>query len=202
MEQLKELLNSEDNRKNIAELIYRRYYDRYLKIFFFQDSERKQYILKDKFGNSQNVTNSIFNMEYKNGFSIMANCCLLIETLSSFFDGINETPNRKGKDSFKKFFAQSRKYNNELKVFESLTDFYYAIRCGLLHQGETKKSFKIKRNGELFEKATLTINATKFCEYLNEFLLSYKEDLSKSEKWDGDIWDKCRLKLRYIINNC
>jgi len=108
----------------------------------------------------------------------------------------------KGKIHSKTFFSQAHKYNNELKVFENESDFYFAIRCGLLHQGETKKKFKIKRIGELFDKSKLTINATKFCYFLNEFLVSYKNDLcNPNTKWEGDIWDKCRLKLRYIISN-
>lgn len=40
--------------------------------------------------------------ENKNGFNIMANCCLLIETFESFYRGWSKTPN--GADAFCKFF--------------------------------------------------------------------------------------------------
>ena len=199
MVELEELLKKEKNRKRIAELIYHRYYERYLKIFFYKDKDTKKHQVIDDIGIENEESKSIFNTEYKNGFSIMANCCILIETLSSFFDGINETPWGKTERSFKKIFAQAKEYGNEIKVFEE-SDFYNAIRNGLLHQGETKKSFKIRRKGELFENKI--INATKFCQCLKEFLLEYTKRLSESERWDGEMWDKCRLKLRYIINNC
>lgn len=124
MDELEQLIKDESNRNKIADLIYYRYYERYLKIFFYQDSEKRKYIISDSNENEKYEIKYIFNTEYKNGFSIMANCCLLIETLSSFFDGVNETPRGKGKDSFKNFFSQARKYNNELKVFENESVFY------------------------------------------------------------------------------
>jgi hypothetical protein len=192
MNEIEELIKEEKNKVRIAELIYYRYYERYLKIFFYEDKNMQGYKSSDK-------NKSVFTTEYKNGFSIMANCCLLIETLSSFFDGINETPRGKGKDSFKSFFAKAKEYENELRIFENESDFYYAVRCGILHQGETKKKFKIRRNGKLFENDT--INATIFCKSLKDFLCQYTKRLSEFEKWEGDIWDKCRIKLRHIIRN-
>lgn len=194
MEELEELLTNECNKGLIADLIYHRYYDRYLKIFDFEDKNTKEY--DDGFGNKK--IKHVFNMEYKNGFAIMVNCCLLIETLASFIKGTNKTENG-GVEAYKTVFQKASDYENQLAVFEK-EPIYGNIRCGLLHQGETYKKFKIRRDGSLFDENT--INATLFFNMLKNFLESYRDDLSNPlTKWDGDLWDKCRVKLRFIIKN-
>ena len=50
-------------------------------------------------------------------------------------------------------------------------------------------------------KTEKIINAKMFCDSLKDFLLSYQKEL-EHEKWDSDIWDNCRIKLRHIIDNC
>lgn len=180
MADLERLIIDEQNKELIASLIYSRYYKRYLKPFMFNDTT--------------------YQKEYKNGFAIMTNCCLLIETFSSFLAGYNKTPKNEDVTAFKNFFEKAEKYNNPLKCFKS-EPFYYSIRCGLLHQGETYQNFKIRRDGPLFNKDEKTINANEFCKALEMFLCSYKRDLTNS-KWDSNIWDTCRVKLRHIIDNC
>ena len=53
MDELEQLIKDESNRNKIADLIYYRYYERYLKIFFYQDSEKRKYIISDSNGNEK-----------------------------------------------------------------------------------------------------------------------------------------------------
>lgn len=195
---INDLMNDEKNKEKIADAIYFRLYERFLKTFFFESDIEEEYILlrdNKEFKENKNK----FNTEYKNGFSIMANCCILIETLSAYIDGNNQTPKINAK-SFKRVFRKANEYKNELSIFEKEADFYYAVRCGILHQGETYNKFIIKRRGDLFDKNEKSINATLFLKNLNVFLESYIEEL-KNQKWDSEVWDNCRIKLRHIINN-
>lgn len=80
------------------------------------------------------------------GFSIMALNCLLIETLAQFYDGLKESPKDKPNAKFyveyltKKSLILKSIFTNDL-VAEV---FYKTIRCGILHQAETKENSKIK----------------------------------------------------------
>src|SRR5260370_27870645 len=100
------------------------------------------------------------------GFGSMAICCLLIETIQSYRDGLPTTDNRelnrlrqlkripnryripknlkvRGQKAFEKFFKDYR------KLFPSISpsSFYKNIRCGLLHQGQTKHRWTIRADG-------------------------------------------------------
>jgi len=195
MDDIEKYITDERNKKKIATFIYHRYYERYLKIFFFRSSEKSKYF--DEKNNESDK--NIFNTEYKSGFTMMASCCLLIETLASFFEGDDKTPRGQGKQAFEIVFKKAKDYQNELGKFNN-ENFYSAIRCGILHQGETYKAFKIKRTGALYDKPDSAINATIFTNELKKFLKSYVDEL-KNAKWDGPIWDNCRVKLRHIISN-
>lgn len=107
-------LVEEKNKKEIANFIYNRLYSRYIKSLEFEDAKYKK--------------------EYKNGFSMMANACLLIETSQSFKEGIGDSNGQSGK-LFTNFFNE----NNNFEVFRD-TNFYKGVRCGILHQGETTGS--------------------------------------------------------------
>ena len=102
----------------------------------------------------------------KNGFSIMAVSCLLIETLVSFWRGWETTerhedakgrkvPGKSGR-AFRLFFRTQPR-------FRALrgSRFYKHIRCGILHQGETTGGWTIERTGPLFD-GKKRINPTRF----------------------------------------
>lgn len=105
------------------------------------------------------------------GFAIMSIACLLIETLEQFWNGNFTTvkiKNNKKENCFINFFYKNNKKHisndalafhsffqksNELKKFfdtpEKSNVFYSKIRCGLLHQGQTKgKSLIHIKKGE------------------------------------------------------
>lgn len=82
------------------------------------------------------------------GFAIMALDCLLIETLEQFYKGKIRTGQGMDEKSFFDFFQRSSK----LKIFfdsqDKATIFYTQIRCGLLHQAQTKKKSTIHIRNE------------------------------------------------------
>lgn len=162
----------------IADFVYERHYRRYIKPFEFDDRR--------------------FKMHYKNGFAMMANCCLLIETLESFHRGWERGQNEL---SFLKFFTRENGFA-EFATDDMPTHFYKHVRCGILHQGETTGGWTINRNGRsLLDKPKREINAFLFASKLKESLEAYRKTLKDSE-WDSPIWKKLREKMKHIIKNC
>jgi hypothetical protein len=125
--------------------------------------------------------------EKKHGFSIMAVNCLMIEALESFRSGYADTK------------GESKKSLVEFKGNEER--FYKDVRCGILHQAETRGGWKIRRSGVLFDETTLTINATEFLARLKAYLEDYKSELEKSD-WNSETWRNLRRKMSAIIENC
>ncbi|WP_177733476.1 hypothetical protein [Flavobacterium inviolabile] len=166
------------DKTQIADFIFQRLHSRYLKPFLFSDEK--------------------FTKEFKNGFSIMANCCLLIETLQSFKNGWGDS-DRKSGQAFKQFLTSELKFS----AFKSKEhDFYVNIRCGILHQGETTGGWIVNRSGtNLFDDKNLAVDSIVFARELENSLKNYSENL-KVAKWDSELWDNFRTKMRKIISNC
>jgi len=138
--------------------------------------------------------------EHKNGFCTMAICCLMIEALESFREGLPETPWKEGAKTFERFFQRIQ--NKSLAAFKDQgKDFYECIRNGILHQAETKNGWTIHRKGKLFNSVRHTINATRFHNAIAECLDAYCNELQAAD-WTNDIWKKCVDKLNSVIKNC
>jgi hypothetical protein len=137
--------------------------------------------------------------EFKNGFSLMTNACLLIETYESFCQGWDSTEVANWR-TFKSFFNRE---NGFMTFKPDAYDFYSKIRCGILHQGETKGGWKItrKKDAPLFYRDEKTINAAKFFVELRKSLEGYRDLLINSD-WDDEVWVNCRKKISYVIENC
>ena len=166
------------NKVEIANFIYGRLHSRYIKPFQFSDS--------------------VFEKKYKNGFAMMANYCLLIETLVSFKQGWGDS-DRKSPNAFIIFFASD---DNFKELRDKGSQVYKNIRCGILHQGETTGGWRITRKGtEFYNLESNTIDAVLFSNKIEKSLKDYKEELKK-EEWDSEIWDNCRVKIKKIISNC
>lgn len=187
IEQYNEFIKDE-NREKLSEFIYRRLHSRYLKPFQFDCKKYEE--------------------EYRNGFSIMANCCLLIETLQSFKNGWEDTIGKKERP-FKQFFRdeidkgrfKDFKISNSNQTYGKA--FYENVRCGILHQGETKGRWKINHSlPVLFDKNNLTIDSIKFSEELEKSLRHYSESLRNDNDWNGLIWKHFIDKMQFVINNC
>ncbi len=141
-----------------------------------EDFEKGIEIFKDRI--DMRFLNPISDIERKEytGFLIMALDCLLIETLQQFIEGVPETPPGKSKCYFKKIMVSYFKGGFNEKKAEM---FYEQIRCGLLHQAETKASSKIKKTSKLpivkftKDKNGLIINRRKFHKKFKELIKSY-----------------------------
>jgi len=135
----------------------------------------------------------------KNGFNIMASCCLLIETLESFNSGWRVVPN--GTYAFCKFFNRVSDFK-EFTGNDTPTTFYKNIRCGILHQGETTGGWRIRRDkSPMLNLEDKIINADRFLETLEKEVVSYFDKL-KTLPRDSDMWQNFVKKMDYIIKNC
>lgn len=182
----------ESDRVKLIEVIRHRLNDRYLKILDAKDQE--------------NIISS---------FLLMAICCFLIETLECFYEAKNSTEDFKLKHYkiFRNFFK--RKNNRSLSDFAyHAKDFYYNIRCGILHQAETtngwrlnkidKKDMKIKDEKDkeiIVDFKKRIIYGLQFYKALKICLDNYMEDLRNS-KYEENNWPNAIKKLKYICNNC
>jgi hypothetical protein len=89
------------------------------------------------------------------GFAIMALDCLLIETLEQFYKGKLRTGQGMDEKVFFDFFQRSSNFNSFFNTQAKATIFYRQIRCGLLHQAQTKK------------RSTIHIRSEKMLQWVN-----------------------------------
>ncbi len=168
-------LEGSQDKQSIAQFVYARFNERY--IVPFESMPRKS----------------------KHGFSIMAMSCLMMEAIVSFRLGYPDTKDKgKSENCFKYFFQQAEQFSEFRDVS---AEFYKNVRCGILHQAETTGGWIIHRKGPLFDKATRTINATKFLESQKAYLHAYQQELEQAD-WDDEIWVNLRRKMDSIIRNC
>jgi hypothetical protein len=137
------------DRGKIADLIYERFYERYIEPFE--------------------------NNPAKHEFSMMAVACLMIESLFCFQRGRKKT-GEAGGVVFAAFFSGSKQLT---VFVGHGGDFYTNVRCGILHQGKTYDGWLIVRKGALFQSSKKTINATKFHAALELELRAYTDRLRK-----------------------
>jgi hypothetical protein len=143
----------------------------------------------------QNVTRG-----EENGFLIMAASCLLIEGFTAFREGWSNTKS-KSERAFKKFFSSEEGFST-LRGFEQ--DFWVGIRCGILHQGETCKGWRLDFTHDespLFDGDAKKINCTRFLAELNTSLDNYDTQLLNSS-WEDIIWQNLRKKMEQTIKDC
>ncbi len=188
--QVSAYLNDSNKKNDLADFIYLRHYHRYIKPFEFTSKNK---ITVQATGKKHDE----YSLLYKNGFSIMANCCLLIETFEAFYRGW-KTTKHKSKDAFLKFFNRDSNFT-EFSTGTLPQDFYYDIRCGILHQGETRNGWTITRKDPT-SIADKRINATIFLENLHQSLKDYKEELNIAD-WESERWTKAKKKIRSVIDN-
>ena len=173
---------SKGKKPDLANFIYERLYGRYLKPFDFKSC------------------NYIIN--YKNGFTLMANSGLLIETYVSFKEAEYKDTKYKSLDCFKYFFTTEPRFTM-FSVGEIPTYFYYNVRCGILHNAETRNGWMITRikNKPIFDASTKTINATKFVNRLKFVLSDYKNLLIGSDFYNDQIWKNFKDRLKFLFEN-
>jgi len=136
------------------------------------------------------------NKTRRNGFAMMALCCLTIEALESFKRGWPNTRQR-SEQAFCSFFDTSRRFAD---LRGHAPDFYKHVRCGILHQAETTGGWRILRSGPLFDRDRKTVNAARFLRRLRLDLQDYCRDLSAAH-WDSEGWRAFRKKMASVAAN-
>lgn len=138
--------------------------------------------------------------EDKNGFNIMALSFLMIETLESFYQGWDDTKN-KSRKCFELFFARQPRF----KVIQDAglaVGFYYDVRCGILHLGETRGGWTISREKAMFDRQSKRLNATAFHRQVALALDDYCADLINPPASGPPLRDRFDAKMAIVIANC
>lgn len=143
------------------------------------------------------ITPMRVELNKKNGFTIMAVSCLLIETLESFYQGWSDS-NNKSQLAFCNFFDRNKGFDSFSGQAQS---FYKHVRCGILHQGETTGGWHIRRDGAIFDRQTKTINAKLFHDEIETVLSGYCNELRHSD-WSTPIWKSLIKKMHSVCKNC
>jgi hypothetical protein len=120
------------------------------------------------------------------GFSIVNLQCSLIETIESFIDGwMFEYPNfinpngvvlNGNKKIFKSFFKKREPFINYIPKISG-ERFYLDVRCGLLHETQTRNNWKIKKGffgGDSYK-------------FDGEFKIIYQDIVALLKKYEGAI---------------
>jgi len=161
------------------------------------------------------------------GFAIMSLCCLLIETIECYRLGWpsssakelrdlqNDPLNSKVPESHYKLSGsfQNEKFSSEVafkKFFEEPKHkeyfpdvdgavFYTAIRCGLLHQAQTKGSWLILTSGKQWDDAPSqkSINRNCFSQALKACFDAFLEELERAA-WVEDPWKNAGKKIWWL----
>ena len=176
----------------LANFIHDRHFYRYIMPFIYKSRKK----IKTDEGEFDE-----YSLLYKNGFSMMAICCLLIETLEAFYRGWPDTK-YKSEKAFLKFFTRDRSFI-DFSTDDIPSIFYKNIRCGILHQGETTGGWTLTRKSDwpLLNKTKKIINVTKFMKTLSKSLKDYRDELLTAD-WNDPIWTHARSKLKAILKNC
>ncbi|HEV1993296.1 MAG TPA: hypothetical protein VGR03_03095 [Candidatus Acidoferrum sp.] len=163
------------------------------------------------------------------GFSIMSLCCLLIETIECYclgwpssspkelrqleasphnlavpsndfkISGPYEPHKYSSEQAFIKFFDDSLHNLHFPDLVGKGRNFYSSIRCGLLHQAQTKDGWRIRTSGKLYDDSPdkKSINRDAFAQALQNCFDSLLKELEKAE-WDGALWKAVRKKMWWL----
>jgi hypothetical protein len=75
--------------------------------------------------------------------------------------------------------------------------FYKKIRCGLLHQAQTKGTWRLLREGKFWDDSAKSINRDEFAQRLEECFGDYLKRLREGN-WDEGIWKNARRKIWWL----
>lgn len=137
------------------------------------------------------------------GFSIMALDCLLIETLNQFYHGLDETP-RDHKRHFWTFFRGSQYFKTNFT--RKISDIFYShVRCGLLHQAQTKKGTLIRADQETMISPApgglvngIIVDRLRFHDAIKKEISTYGNRLESSDEDSADLRKNFIIKMQHI----
>lgn len=129
------------------------------------------------------------------GFVVLAIDCLVVEALEQFIKGETETPYKKGESYFVNLLTGD--YFPRGFDEDTARRFYQEIRCGLLHQAETKGMTLVRRGRENLVERTpdgkgMVIDVMRFHESLKHAIEAYSQALVDPSKTDlrSRFWTK------------
>jgi hypothetical protein len=152
------------------------------------------------------------------GFAVMALCSLLIETIQSYRDGLPTThPGElrhlqrlkrvpvayqlsdqlqvNGEDEFRRFFDM---YRSDFPGMKGST-FYKKIRNELLHQGQTKGGWNLRKGDSVvLDHKTKSIYRDQFSERLELCFEKYLQEL-QTHSWSDPIWTNAARKIWWLV---
>jgi len=154
------------------------------------------------------------------GFAMLALCSLLIETIQCYREGLPTTDRREfrglmslqkvpqdyrleeqnwksSKEVFRRFFHRYQRIFQELPGVR----FYKHVRCGLLHQGQTKRGWIIRCGGTTDwhkQKGEIIINRDGFLKALDSCSEKYLTELRQG-KWTGKTCRHAAKKVWWLL---
>ncbi len=129
------------------------------------------------------------------GFSIMAILCTLIEFLESTVQGLKYKYSRSkndlgdyeysnSQDIFVNFLCKRTPFNKDFSE-DSAREFYSSIRCGLLHEAQTKNGWKIwakSPSGCVVDAKAKVVYRDDFEKAVQEFIADYAARLGNDKE--------------------
>lgn len=165
---------------------------RYKKLEAANDRQALSRFIVERF--DERYFQPIENSQSKHGFAILAVACLVIETLESFYQGRADTK-KSSAQMFRDFLAR----DTELKVLAGGNDWFYKnIRCGILHQSESRGGWRVLRKGPLLDEPNKSVNATAVLRALRRAVLQYAIEIQDDEA----LWQNFRKKMGAVCLNC
>jgi hypothetical protein len=133
-------------------------------------------------------------VDFRSGFLMMAAASLMIETFQCFKEGERDTLGKgKGRATFIRFFSENAGKFPDIDGKE----FYDKIRCGILHQAQTKGRIRILLSGKIYDSAEESINASLFLSVLKTIVEDYVIDL-RVQDINAGYWPNALRKIGYI----
>lgn len=165
---------------------------RYLELRQADDRKALSAFIRERF--EERYFKPIEDSRSKHGFASLAVACIVIETLESYYQGRADTRNVSAQ-MFRNFF----KRDTPLKVFSSTDDWFFKnIRCGLLHQSEVRRGWRVLRSGPLLDTKARAINATRLLRELRKAVAAYGQELTVNEQ----CWHQFKKKMKAVCGNC
>ncbi|AIN75130.1 hypothetical protein O8E88_001351 [Flavobacterium psychrophilum] len=160
-----------------------------LAFHFFEERIRTRYL---------NPINAILNMDLKTGegFAVVNLQCSLIETIESFINGWIFSTNPYGWFKNEIALGKNDKALNNQEIFKSFFDkrnpfielnirgdeFFKYVRCGLLHETQTKNGWKIRAYGVDKSIDSKIIYRDIFQKDIETVIENYKNLILKNDK--------------------
>lgn len=146
---------------------------------------------------------------YYPGFITLSMDFILLETLNQFKHGINDTTSLfHNKCAYAKILRTTNKLAPYFKTDEDAIRFYDDLRCGLIHQGQTKGNSKLNKSKDFIVDLYKTggngfnVNRTAFHEVVLEEYQDYSDTLlNLNDRGSDDLRVKFREKMYYLCGD-